>query len=94
MPRIMALFAILLPVPAGAGDASDSVAPLRSEAFAEQTRWFRDAKFGMFIHWGIYSQLGAGERVMLEREIPVAEYEALGACFGSDRRLHLSDSFP
>ena len=77
MPRIMALLAILLPVPCGAGDASDPVVALRSEALAEQTQWFRDAKFGMFIHWGLYSQLGAGERVMLEREIPVPEYETL-----------------
>lgn len=26
----------------------------------ERMRWFRDARFGMFIHWGLYSQL-AGE---------------------------------
>ena len=23
--------------------------------------WFQDAKFGMFIHWGVYSVLGDGE---------------------------------
>ncbi|WP_425476395.1 alpha-L-fucosidase [Paraflavitalea speifideaquila] len=22
-------------------------------------QWFKDAKFGMFIHWGLYSKLGA-----------------------------------
>ncbi len=26
--------------------------------------WFQDAKFGMFIHWGVYSTLGDGEWVM------------------------------
>ena len=31
----------------------------------------RDAKFGMFIHWGVYSQLGQGEWVMQNRGIPV-----------------------
>ena len=27
----------------------------------EQMKWFRDAKFGMFIHWGVFSMLGKGE---------------------------------
>ena len=28
----------------------------------EETRsWFREAKFGMFIHWGVYALLGKGE---------------------------------
>ncbi len=26
--------------------------------------WFQDAKFGLFIHWGVYSVLGDGEWVM------------------------------
>ena len=26
--------------------------------------WFQDAKFGLFIHWGVYSVLGRGEWVM------------------------------
>ncbi len=24
----------------------------------QRLQWFRDAKFGMFIHWGVYSMLG------------------------------------
>ena len=43
--------------------------------------WFRDAKFGMFIHWGVYSQLGNGEWVMQNRGIRVPEYEWLAANF-------------
>ena len=31
---------------------------------AASREWFRDAQFGMFIHWGVYSQLGEGEWVM------------------------------
>ena len=27
-------------------------------------QWFRDAMFGMFIHWGLYSMLGKGEWVL------------------------------
>jgi alpha-L-fucosidase len=43
--------------------------------------WFRDARFGMFIHWGVYSQLGAGEWVMEQRGIPVPTYEWLASSF-------------
>jgi len=39
--------------------------------------WFQDVKFGMFIHWGLYSLLGRGEWVMHWEKIPVPEYEAL-----------------
>jgi alpha-L-fucosidase len=40
-------------------------------------RWFREARFGMFIHWGLYAQLGRHEWVMNRERIPVAEYEPL-----------------
>ena len=36
----------------------------------ESRKEFQDMKFGMFIHWGIYSELGAGEWVMHDRKIP------------------------
>ena len=42
---------------------------------------FRDAGFGMFIHWGVYSLLGQGEWVMQNRQIPVAPYEWLASTF-------------
>ena len=44
-------------------------------------QWFRDAKFGMFVHWGVYSLLEDGEWVMYARRIPVKEYEKLAARF-------------
>lgn len=40
-------------------------------------QWFADAKFGLFMHYGLYSLLGRGEWVMLRERIPVAEYEKL-----------------
>ncbi len=43
----------------------------------ERIRWWRDARFGMFIHWGLYAQLGRHEWVMNRERIPVAEYEKL-----------------
>lgn len=39
--------------------------------------WFQDVRFGMFIHWGLYSLLAKGEWVMHTDRIPVAEYETL-----------------
>jgi alpha-L-fucosidase len=40
-------------------------------------QWFQDAKFGLFIHWGVYSVLGAGEWVMHQKQMTVEEYEEL-----------------
>ena len=44
-------------------------------------RWFQDAKFGLFIHWGVYSILGDGEWVMNNRKIPITDYEKLPSQF-------------
>ncbi len=41
------------------------------------TAWFREAKFGLFLHYGLYSLLGRGEWVQLLERIPVAEYGRL-----------------
>jgi alpha-L-fucosidase len=43
----------------------------------ESRQWFQDAKFGIFVHWGVYSVLGRGEWVMQIEKIPIAEYEKL-----------------
>ena len=39
--------------------------------------WWRNAKFGLFIHFGLYSILGKGEWVMFEDQIDTAEYAKL-----------------
>jgi len=43
--------------------------------------WFQDAKFGLFIHWGVYSVLGDGEWVMNNQRIDKKSYEKLPAFF-------------
>jgi alpha-L-fucosidase len=43
----------------------------------ENLAWFREAKFGLFMHYGVYSILGRGEWVQLREAIPVAEYGKL-----------------
>ncbi len=42
---------------------------------------FQNAKFGMFIHWGVYSVLGDGEWVFHNRKLTVEEYERLPKFF-------------
>jgi len=54
-------------------------------------KWFREAKFGLFIHWGLYSIpagewkgqpiAGIGEWIMNRAKIPVKEYEQLASQF-------------
>ena len=53
------------------------------EDFDARMKWWRDARFGMFIHWGLYSvpagvyqgETGHAEWIQNTAEIPVAEYE-------------------
>ncbi len=40
-------------------------------------KWFTDAEYGLFIHYGLYSILERGEWVQLNDTIPVAEYAKL-----------------
>ena len=44
-------------------------------------QWFKDARFGMFIHYGLYSQLGKGEWVQLRDTIPLDKYMKLKDSF-------------
>jgi len=48
---------------------------------ARRMKWWHEAKFGMFIHWGLYSVLGRHEWVSDVEGIPVAEYELLAKQF-------------
>lgn len=47
----------------------------------ENREWFQDAKFGMFIHWGIYSVLGVHEWVMETQSIDKKSYEKVASFF-------------
>jgi alpha-L-fucosidase len=48
---------------------------------ARRMKWWHQAKFGMFIHWGLYSVLGRHEWAMEQEGIPVEEYEQLARQF-------------
>ena len=48
---------------------------------AVRIAWWRDAKFGLFMHWGVYSIPGRGEWVQWQEQIPVNEYAKLADQF-------------
>jgi alpha-L-fucosidase len=43
--------------------------------------WFNEQRFGMFIHWGLYSIPGMGEWYRYHEAVPPEEYHALGREF-------------
>jgi alpha-L-fucosidase len=45
----------------------------------ERMRWWREARFGQFVHWGAYSVLARGEWVMYREQWKVADYEKRAA---------------
>jgi len=69
----------------GAAAALPSVQiPSSSEIEVSRTRrmqWWHAAKFGMFIHWGVYSVYGRHEWVMEMEGIPATEYEKTAKLF-------------
>jgi alpha-L-fucosidase len=58
---------------------ASSVAPTADQA--RRMQWWHAAKFGMFIHFGLYSTIGRHEWVMEDEAIPVVEYAPHAATF-------------
>ncbi len=58
---------------------------MTKQASTQGLTWFQDARFGMFIHWGLYSIIGKQEWVMHTDRIPVSEYEKLVPQFNPTR---------
>ncbi|MBV9851400.1 MAG: alpha-L-fucosidase [Armatimonadetes bacterium] len=94
------VLASLLAAPLHAAPAATapSVDPHAGETPAQRDkrmRWWREARFGMFIHWGLYAQLGgtwggrqtggAGEWIMHDLKIPVADYDAQARQFDPEQ---------
>src|SRR4051794_8448635 len=68
LPALLAAFAAAQP----------SRGPLPAN---QRTQWFREAKFGMFIHWGPYSVLGRHEWARNMFQIPQADYDQYSRAF-------------
>ncbi len=85
LPCLPLLFVLLLPTPARAADLTREPPEARDQRMA----WFREARFGLFIHWGVYAvpageykdQTGFGEWYLEESKMPVSEYEKFAAQF-------------
>jgi len=78
--------ASLLAAAAGSGVAQENAAdtgPRTStvEDRAKRLEWWHEARFGMFVHFGLYSLLGRHEWAMEQEGIPVAEYQQLAKQF-------------
>ena len=52
-----------------------------ASARAARMAWWREARFGMFIHFGLYAIPGRGEWVQWNEQIPVNEYAKLADQF-------------
>ena len=73
-PRfLVALFLISLVTPTARAQNTYKPAPENLQARQD----FQDDKFGLFIHWGVYSILGDGEWVLHNRKLQLHDYERL-----------------
>jgi alpha-L-fucosidase len=61
------------------------------EQRAERMRWWREARFGQFVHWGPYSVPARGEWVMYQENIPKEEYELRAAARFDPNRFRARD---
>lgn len=61
--------------------SSSAVSDAEDADRARRMKWWHEARFGMFIHWGLYSVLGRHEWAMENEGIPVSEYEQLAKRF-------------
>ena len=50
-------------------------------AKAARMKWFHDARFGIFIHWGVYAVPAKGEWYMSNAKVPQATYRAFAKDF-------------
>src|ERR1022692_2407172 len=48
---------------------------------AQRMAWWHEAKFGMFIHWGLYSVIGQHEWAKEVEGVPLVQYELLAKHF-------------
>ena len=79
MMKKLVIIALLLYAMTGKAQTTATYVPTANNLAARQN--FQDMKFGLFIHWGIYSELGAGEWVMNEKKIPYDSYKRLADFF-------------
>jgi len=90
---LLTIFALLLSC-----DPSSKEQNVKDETLTEhdlKMQWWREARFGMFIHWGLYAEPagewkgeripGISEWIMARAKIPVKEYEKLAETFNPQK---------
>ena len=75
------LFVFVLAVPIANAQSTYQPSPENLKARQE----FQNMKFGMFIHWGVYSVLGDGEWVLQQRKLKLHDYERLPKFFDPEK---------
>jgi alpha-L-fucosidase len=55
--------------------AGPTTAPEGQAQASDRLQWFREAKFGLFIHWGVYSMVGREEWARQLLQIPLEDYQ-------------------
>ena len=91
---LTALLALSAALPCSNLRAQTSPNPYANETSVQhdaRMAWWRDARFGMFIHWGVYSVpagtydgqkiKGLGEWIMCEGKIPMSDYQKFAGQF-------------
>jgi len=65
---------------ATSGESGRSPVPPTADQ-VRRLKWWREARFGMFIHFGLYSQHARHEWAMEDEAIPITEYTSLAPVF-------------
>ena len=91
---LIALFALLF-VSCDSEKEQKTQKNVEVSAHDQKMEWWREARFGMFIHWGLYAEPagewkgeripGISEWIMANAKIPVKEYEKLAESFNPDK---------
>ncbi|NCB09817.1 MAG: alpha-L-fucosidase, partial [Bacteroidia bacterium] len=95
MKKTIFLSAILFLIIACSPKTEQSIKDEATRKQDAKMEWWREARFGMFVHWGLYAVPagewngeeipGISEWIMLRAKIPVAEYEKLAEQFNPEK---------
>ena len=82
--RLSAVFIFLTAISFCISARAQSAPMVTDPSAGSRIQWWRDAKFGLFMHWGVYSIPGRGEWVQWNEQIPVDQYAKLANQFHPD----------
>jgi len=83
MKKILTLI-VLLCMFGHMSNAQQKIWDETKEEKEQRLKWWKDARFGMFIHWGLYAQAARHEWVKKRERIPDEEYQKYFELFNPD----------